>query len=152
MIPVFCGRSLVVKHQLPKLRLRVRFSLPAPKKEGTTASSCPFLFCFKKQYDLFGLFLFSLYKQRKTAIVSTPNDSGLFSIPNMLVYSLVFDDSIFLSFQSPYSAICISAPKDSMIFLSIFLLQGRYCIPAVRLLSSTSGTGVAASSNRISLK
>ena len=139
MIPVFCGRSLVVKHQLPKLRLRVRFSSPAPN--------------FKKQSDLFGLFLFSLYKQRKTAIVSTPNDSGLFSIPNMLVYSLVFDDdSIFLSFQSPYSAICISAPKDSMIFLSIFLLQGRYCIPAVRLLSSTSGTGVAASSNRISLK
>ena len=132
MIPVFCGRSLVVKHQLPKLRLRVRFSSPAPN--------------FKKQSDLFGLFLFSLYKQRKTAIVSTPNDSGLFSIPNMLVYSLVFDDSIFLSFQSPYSAICISAPKDSMIFLSIFLLQGRYCIPAVRLLSSTSGTGVAASS------
>lgn len=138
MIPVFCGRSLVVKHQLPKLRLRVRFSSPAPN--------------FKKQSDLFGLFLFSLYKQRKTAIVSTPNDSGLFSIPNMLVYSLVFDDSIFLSFQSPYSAICISAPKDSMIFLSIFLLQGRYCIPAVRLLSSTCGTGVAASSNRISLK
>lgn len=138
MIPVFCGRSLVVKHQLPKLMLRVRFSSPAPN--------------FKKQSDLFGLFLFSLYKQRKTAIVSTPNDSGLFSIPNMLVYSLVFDDSIFLSFQSPYSVICISAPKDSMIFLSIFLLQGRYCIPAVRLLSSTSGTGVAASSNRISLK
>lgn len=138
MIPVFCGRSLVVKHQLPKLRLRVRFSSPAPN--------------FKKQSDLFGLFLFSLYKRRKTAIVSTPNDSGLFSIPNMLVYSLVFDDSIFLSFQSPYSAICISTPKDSMIFLSIFLLQGRYCIPAVRLLSSTSGTGVAASSNRISLK
>lgn len=138
MIPVFCGRSLVVKHQLPKLRLRVRFSSPAPN--------------FKKQSDLFGLFLFSLYKQQKTAIVFTPNDSGLFSIPNMLVYSLVFDDSIFLSFQSPYSAICISAPKDSMIFLSIFLLQGRYCIPAVRLLSSTSGTGVAASSNRISLK
>ncbi len=136
MIPVFCGRSLVVKHQLPKLRLRVRFSSPAPN--------------FKKQSDLFGLF--SLYKQRKTAIVSTLNDSGLFSIPNMLVYSLVFDDSIFLSFQSPYSAICISAPKDSMIFLSIFLLQGRYCIPAIRLLSSTSGTGVAASSNRISLK
>ena len=138
MIPVFCGRSLVVKHQLPKLRLRVRFSSPAPN--------------FRKQSDLFGLFPFSLYKQRKTAIVSTPNDSGLFSIPNMLVYSLVFDDSIFLSFQSPYSAICISAPKDSMIFLSIFLLQGKYCIPAVRLLSSTSGTGVAASSNRISLK
>ena len=138
MIPVFCGRSLVVKHQLPKLRLRVRFSSPAPN--------------FKKQSDLFGLFLFSLYKQRKTAIVSTPNDSGLFSIPNMLVYSLVFDDSIFLSFQSPYSAICISAPKDSMIFLSIFLLQGRYCIPAARLLPSTFGTGVAASSNRISLK
>ena len=138
MIPVFCGRSLVVKHQLPKLRLRVRFSSPAPN--------------FKKQSDLFGLFLFSLYKRRKTAIVSTSNDSGLFSIPNMLVYSLVFDDSIFLSFQSPYSAICISAPKDSMIFLSIFLLQGKYCIPAVRLLSSTSGTGVAASSNRISLK
>jgi len=59
---------------------------------------------------LFGLFLFSLYKQRKTAIVSTPNDSGLFSIPNMLVYSLVFDDSIFLSFQSPYSAICNFCP------------------------------------------
>ena len=137
MIPVFCGRSLVVKHQLPKLRLRVRFSSPAPN--------------FRKQSDLFGLF-FSLYKQRKTAIVSTPNDSGLFSIPNMLVYSLVFDDSIFLSFQSPYSAICISARKDSMIFLSIFLLQGKYCMPAVRLLSSTSGTGVAASSNRISLK
>ena len=138
MIPVFCGRSLVVKHQLPKLRLRVRFSSPAPN--------------FKKQSDLFGLFLFSLYKQRKTAIVSTPNDSGLFSIPNMLVYSLVFDDSIFLSFQSPYSAICISVSENSMIFLSIFLLQGRYCMPAVRLLSSTSGTGVAASSNRISLK
>lgn len=138
MIPVFCGRSLVVKHQLPKLRLRVRFSSPAPN--------------FRKQSDLFGLFLFSLYKRRKTAIVSTPNDSGLFLIPNMLVYSLVFDDSIFLSFQSPYSAICISAPKDSMIFLSIFLLQGKYCMPAVRLLSSTSGTGVAASSNRISLK
>ena len=138
MIPVFCGRSLVVKHQLPKLRLRVRFSSPAPN--------------IKKQSDLFGLFLFSLYKQRKTAIVSTPNDSGLFLIPNMLVYSLVFDDSIFLSFQSPYSAICISAPKDSMIFLSIFLLQGRYCIPAVRLLSSTSGTGTASSSNKISLK
>lgn len=138
MIPVSCGRSLVVKHQLPKLRLRVRFSSPAPN--------------FKKQSDLFGLFSFSLYKRRKTAIVSTPNDSGLFSIPNMLVYSLVFDDSIFLSFQSPYSAICISARKDSMIFLSIFLLQGRYCMPAVRLLSSTSGTGVAASSNRISLK
>lgn len=138
MIPVFCGRSLVVKHQLPKLRLRVRFSSPAPN--------------FKKQSDLFGLFLFSLYKQRKTAIVSTPNDSGLFSIPNMLVYSLVFDDSIFLSFQSPYSVICISVSENSMIFLSIFLLQGRYCMPAVRLLSSTSGTGVAASSNRISLK
>ena len=138
MIPVFCGRSLVVKHQLPKLRLRVRFSSPAPN--------------FRKQSDLFGLFPFSLHKQRKTAIVSTPNDSGLFSIPNMLVYSLVFDHSIFLSFQPPYSAICISAPKDSMIFLSIFLLQGRYCIPAVRLLSSTSGTGVASSSNRISLK
>lgn len=138
MIPVFCGRSLVVKHQLPKLRLRVRFSSPAPN--------------FRKQSDLFGLFLFSLYKQRKTAIVSTPNDSGLFSIPNMLVYSLVFDDSIFLSFQSPYSAICISVSENSMIFLSIFLLQGRYCMPAVRLLSSTSGTGVAASSNRISLK
>lgn len=138
MIPVFCGRSLVVKHQLPKLRLRVRFSSPAPN--------------FKKQSDLFGLFLFSLYKQRKTAIVSTPNDSGLFSIPNMLVYSLVFDDSIFLSFQSPYSAICISVSENSMIFLSIFLLQGKYCMPAVRLLSSTSGTGVASSSNRISLK
>ena len=109
MIPVFCGRSLVVKHQLPKLRLRVRFSSPAPN--------------FKKQSDLFGLFLFSLYKQRKTAIVSTPNDSGLFSIPNMLVYSLVFDDSIFLSFQPPYSAICISARKDSMIFLSIFIFS-----------------------------
>lgn len=109
MIPVFCGRSLVVKHQLPKLRLRVRFSSPAPN--------------FKKQSDLFGLFLFSLYKQRKTAIVSTPNDSGLFSIPNMLVYSLVFDDSIFLSFQSPYSVICISAPKDSMISLSIFIFS-----------------------------
>ncbi len=109
MIPVFCGRSLVVKHQLPKLRLRVRFSSPAPN--------------FRKQSDLFGLFLFSLYKQRKTAIVSTPNDSGLFSIPNMLVYSLVFDDSIFLSFQSPYSAICISARKDSMIFLSIFIFS-----------------------------
>ena len=138
MIPVFCGRSLVVKHQLPKLRLRVRFSSPAPN--------------FKKQSDLFGLFSFSLYKRRKTAIVSTPNDSGLFSIPNMLVYSLVFDDSIFLSFQSPYSAICISVSENSMIFLSIFLLQGKYCMPAVRLLSSTSGTGVAASSNRISLK
>lgn len=138
MIPVFCGRSLVVKHQLPKLRLRVRFSSPAPN--------------FRKQSDLFGLFSFSLYKRRKTAIVSTPNDSGLFLIPNMLVYFLVFDDSIFLSFQSPYSAICISAPKDSMIFLSIFLFQGKYCIPAVRLLSSTSGTGVASSSNRISLK
>ena len=109
MIPVFCGRSLVVKHQLPKLRLRVRFSSPAPN--------------FRKQSDLFGLFLFSLYKQRKTAIVSTPNDSGLFLIPNMLVYSLVFDDSIFLSFQSPYSAICISAPKDSMISLSIFIFS-----------------------------
>lgn len=138
MIPVFCGRSLVVKHQLPKLRLRVRFSSPAPN--------------FRKQSDLFGLFSFSLYKRRKTAIVSTPNDSGLFSIPNMLVYSLVFDDSIFLSFQSPYSAICISVSENSMIFLSIFLLQGKYCMPAVRLLSSTSGTGVAASSNRISLK
>ena len=138
MIPVFCGRSLVAKHQLPKLRLRVRFSSPAPN--------------FKKQSDLFGLFLFSLYKQRKTAIVSTPNDSGPFSIPNMLVYSLVFDDSIFLSFQSPYSAICISVSENSMIFLSIFLFQGKYCMPAVRLLSSTSGTGVAASSNRISLK
>ena len=111
MIPVFCGRSLVVKHQLPKLRLRVRFSSPAPN--------------FRKQSDLFGLFSFSLYKRRKTAIVSTPNDSGLFSIPNMLVYSLVFDDSIFLSFQSPYSAICISAPKDSMIFLSIFSTSGQ---------------------------
>lgn len=109
MIPVFCGRSLVVKHQLPKLRLRVRFSSPAP--------------IFRKQSDLFGLFSFSLYKQRKTAIVSTPNDSGLFSIPNMLVYSLVFDDSIFLSFQSPYSVICISAPKDSMISLSIFIFS-----------------------------
>lgn len=109
MIPVFCGRSLVVKHQLPKLRLRVRFSSPAPN--------------FRKQSDLFGLFLFSLYKQRKTAIVSTPNDSGLFSIPNMLVYSLVFDHSIFLSFQSPYSAICIFARKDSMIFLSIFIFS-----------------------------
>ncbi len=138
MIPVFCGRSLVVKHQLPKLRLRVRFSSPAPN--------------FRKQSDLFGLFLFSLYKQRKTAIVSTPNDSGLFSIPNMLVYSLVFDDSIFLSFQPPYFAVCNFSPKNSMIFLSIFLLQGRYCMPAVRLLSATSGTGVAASSNRISLK
>lgn len=137
MIPVFCGRSLVVKHQLPKLRLRVRFSSPAPD--------------FKKQSDLFELFSFSL-QQRKTAIVSTPNDSGLFLIPNMLVYFLVFDHSIFLSFQPPYSAICIFAPKNSMIFLSIFLLQGKYCIPAVRLLSSTSGTGVAASSNRISLK
>lgn len=137
MIPVFCGRSLVVKHQLPKLRLRVRFSSPAPN--------------FKKQSDLFGLFPFSLHKQRKTAIVSTPNDSGLFSIPNMLVYSLVFDHSIFLfSRHIPQSA--ISARKDSMIFLSIFLLQGRYCIPAVRLLSSTSGTGTASSSNRISLK
>lgn len=138
MIPVFCGRSLVVKHQLPKLRLRVRFSSPAPN--------------FRKQSDLFGLFSFSLYKRRKTAIVSTPNDSGLFLIPNMLVYFLVFDDSIFLSFQSPYSAICISAPKDSMIFLSIFLFQGKYCIPAVRLLSATSGTGTASSSNKISLK
>ena len=138
MIPVFCGRSLVVKHQLPKLRLRVRFSSPAPN--------------FRKQSDLFGLFLFSLYKQRKTAIVSTPNDSGLFLTPNMLVYFLVFDHSIFLSFQSPYSTICIFVPENSMIFLSIFLLQGKYCIPAVRLLSSTSGTGVAASSNRISLK
>lgn len=111
MIPVFCGRSLVVKHQLPKLRLRVRFSSPAPN--------------FKKQSDLFGLFLFSLYKQRKTAIVSTPNDSGLFSIPNMLVYSLVFDHSIFLSFQSPYSAIYISVPENSMIFLSIFSTSGQ---------------------------
>ena len=138
MIPVFCGRSLVVKHQLPKLRLRVRFSSPAPN--------------FRKQSDLFGLFSFSLQKQRKTAIVSTPNDSGLFSIPNFLVYSLVFDHSIFLSFQPPYFAVCISAPKNSMIFLSIFLLQGKYCMPAVRLLSSTSGTGAAASSNRISLK
>ena len=109
MIPVFCGRSLVVKHQLPKLRLRVRFSSPAPN--------------FKKQSDLFGLF--SLYKQRKTAIVSTLNDSGLFSIPNMLVYSLVFDDSIFLSFQSPYSAICISVSENSMIFLSIFSASGQ---------------------------
>ena len=113
MIPVFCGRSLVVKHQLPKLRLRVRFSSPAPN--------------FRKQSDLFGLF--SFYKRRKTAIVSTPNDSGLFSIPNMLVYSLVFDDSIFLSFQSPYSAICISAPKDSMIFLSIFSTSGQILHP-----------------------
>lgn len=128
----------MVKHQLPKLRLRVRFSSPAPN--------------FRKQSDLFGLFSFSLYKRRKTAIVSTPNDSGLFLIPNMLVYFLVFDDSIFLSFQSPYSAICISAPKDSMIFLSIFLFQGKYCIPAVRLLSATSGTGTASSSNKISLK
>lgn len=107
--PLIRRRSLVVKHQLPKLRLRVRFSSPAPN--------------FKKQSDLFGLFLFSLYKQRKTAIVSTPNDSGLFSIPNMLVYSLVFDDSIFLSFQPPYSAICISARKDSMISLSIFIFS-----------------------------
>lgn len=136
MIPVFCGRSLVVKHQLPKLRLRVRFSSPAPN--------------FKKQSDLFGLFF--LFSNKRPLSFPRQTTAVFFPIPNMLVYSLVFDDSIFLSFQSPYSAICISAPKDSMIFLSIFLLQGRYCIPAVRLLSSTSGTGVAASSNRISLK
>lgn len=108
MIPVFCGRSLVVKHQLPKLRLRVRFSSPAPN--------------FRKQSDLFGLFPFSLHKQRKTAIVSTLNDSGLFSIPNMLVYSLVFDHSIFLfNRHIPQSA--ISARKDLMFFLSIFIFS-----------------------------
>ena len=110
MIPVFCGRSLVVKHQLPKLRLRVRFSSPAPN--------------FRKQSDLFGLFPFSLHKQRKTAIVSTLNDSGLFSIPNMLVYSLVFDHSIFLfNRHIPQSA--ISARKDLMFFLSIFIFSTR---------------------------
>ena len=115
MIPVFCGRSLVVKHQLPKLRLRVRFSSPAPN--------------FKKQSDLFGLFLFSLYKQRKTAIVSTPNDSGLFSIPNMLVYSLVFDDSIFLSFQSPYSAILHFCPERFDDFPVYFSTSGQILHP-----------------------
>ena len=110
MIPVFCGRSLVVKHQLPKLRLRVRFSSPAPN--------------FKKQSDLFGLF-FSPHKQRKTAVVSTPNDSGLFSIPNFLVYSLVFDHSIFLSFQSPLFRNLHFCPENFMIFLSIFSTSGQ---------------------------
>jgi hypothetical protein len=136
MIPVFCGRSLVVKHQLPKLRLRVRFSSPAPN--------------FKKQSDLFGLFFLFNNKRplsfpRQTTAVFFQSQICLF-IPLflMILFFFLFNRHI------PQSA--ISAPKDSMIFLSIFLLQGRYCIPAVRLLSSTSGTGVAASSNRISLK
>ena len=36
-----CRRSLVVKPQLPKLMLRVRFPSPAPKKKGTPRG-CPF--------------------------------------------------------------------------------------------------------------
>lgn len=48
---IICRYSLVVKHQLPKLRLRVRFSLPAPKKRNVRYSVSFFIFCacLKKQ-------------------------------------------------------------------------------------------------------
>ncbi len=107
MIPVFCGRSLVVKHQLPKLRLRVRFSSPAPN--------------FKKQSDLFGLFfLFSnerpLSFPRQTTAVFFQSQICLF-IPLflMILFFFLFNRHI------PQSA--ISARKDSMIFLSIFIFS-----------------------------
>lgn len=107
MIPVFCGRSLVVKHQLPKLRLRVRFSSPAPN--------------FKKQSDLFGLFfLFSnkrpLSFPRQTTAVFFQSQICLF-IPLFLMILFFF----LFSRHIPQSA--ISAHKDSMIFLSIFIFS-----------------------------
>ena len=40
-----CGCSLVVKHQLPKLRLRVRFPLSAPRRNGLC--SVPIFLCRK---------------------------------------------------------------------------------------------------------
>ena len=107
MIPVFCGRSLVVKHQLPKLRLRVRFSSPAPN--------------FKKQSDLFGLFFLFNNKRplsfpRQTTAVFFQSQICLF-IPLFLMILFVF----LFSRHIPQSA--ISAHKDSMIFLSIFIFS-----------------------------
>lgn len=107
MIPVFCGRSLVVKHQLPKLRLRVRFSSPAPN--------------FKKQSDLFGLFFLFNNKRplsfpRQTTAVFFQSQICLF-IPLFLMILFFF----LFSRHIPQSA--ISARKDSMIFLSIFIFS-----------------------------
>ncbi len=107
MIPVFCGRSLVVKHQLPKLRLRVRFSSPAPN--------------FKKQSDLFGLFFLFNNKRplsfpRQTTAVFFQSQICLF-IPLFLMILFFF----LFSRHIPQSA--ISAHKDSMIFLSIFIFS-----------------------------
>lgn len=107
MIPVFCGRSLVVKHQLPKLRLRVRFSSPAPN--------------FKKQSDLFGLFFLFNNKRplsfpRQTTAVFFQSQICLF-IPLFLIILFFF----LFSRHIPQSA--IFARKDSMIFLSIFIFS-----------------------------
>ena len=107
MIPVFCGRSLVVKHQLPKLRLRVRFSSPAPN--------------FKKQSDLFGLFFLFNNKRplsfpRQTTAVFFQSQICWF-IPLFLIILFFF----LFSRHIPQSA--IFARKDSMIFLSIFIFS-----------------------------
>ena len=107
MIPVFCGRSLVVKHQLPKLRLRVRFSSPAPN--------------FKKQSDLFGLFF--LFNNKRPLSFPRQTTAGFFQSQICLFIPLFLMILFFFLFSRHIPQSAISAHKDSMIFLSIFIFS-----------------------------
>lgn len=115
MIPVFCGRSLVVKHQLPKLRLRVRFSSPAPN--------------FKKQSDLFGLFF--LFSNKRPLSFPRQTTAAFFQSQICLFIPLFLMILFFFLFNRHIPQSAISARKDSMIFLSIFIfsISGQILYP-----------------------